>query len=247
MNEYRRDEIGGLTLVGRMVAREGRRGELLQLLEEAVAVCGEHEPDGILSATFHVSPSNPDLVVLYEHYPSRAALDEHLANYERIPAYGEGRARLGELLAKPVEIVEAATPVVRFTREQASNPNLATMDAIRDAMRREDWHRLANFLHPGAALTLHGTGPLCGVFEGRAPFVAALQRLRSATAGVLRPEPVAVAASGDWVTSQIRVRGDREGRAIETLEFISYRFHDGLAVEAHFIPADQREFWEFIA
>lgn len=131
MDAYTREQIGGLALVGRMVAREGKRDELLQLLEEAVAVCGEHEPDGALSATFHVSPASPDLVVLYEHYPSRASLDEHLANYERIPVYGEGRARLRDLLAKPAEIVEAVTPVARFSRK------LPVAELVRRILRAE--------------------------------------------------------------------------------------------------------------
>jgi quinol monooxygenase YgiN len=117
MSAYSREEIGGLVLVGRMLAREGKRDELLQLLDETVALCAEYETDGALTATFHISPANPDLVVLYEHYPSRASLTEHQANYQRIPAYGEMRARMNEFLAAPIEVVEVVKPVVRFARE----------------------------------------------------------------------------------------------------------------------------------
>jgi len=126
MNEYSKDAMKGIALVGRMVAREGKREELLQLLEEAVGVCARHEPDGALTAVFHISPSNPDMVVLYEQYPSRASLDEHLANYERIPVYGELRGRLNALLAKPVEIVEAVEPVVRYSRAATNAEKEAT-------------------------------------------------------------------------------------------------------------------------
>lgn len=120
MSEYAKQTLGGLALVGRMVARPGKREELLQLLDEAIAVFGEHEPDGALTVTIHGSPTNPDMVVLYEHYPGPAALDEHRANYECIPVYGEMRARMNELLAAPVEIVVLATPVVRYTRSDTA-------------------------------------------------------------------------------------------------------------------------------
>lgn len=116
MNRYRREEMGGLALVRRIRAKAGRRNELLQLLEEANALGAEHEPEGALSSTFHLSPVNPDLIVVYLHFPSRASLDEHAANYERIPAYGEMLLRLDDLRAVPDEVVEAMTPVVRFTR-----------------------------------------------------------------------------------------------------------------------------------
>ena len=125
MSAFRREPIEGLALVLRLTAREGKRDELLQVLEEAVALGSEHEPNGALSAVFHVSPSNPDMVVLYEHHPSRASLAEHQANYQRIPAYGEMRARMNELLAAPIEIVEAMTPVVRFTRETGTGTEQA--------------------------------------------------------------------------------------------------------------------------
>lgn len=120
MSSYTREAPTGLALVLRLIAREGKRDELLKVLEEAAALGAEHETDGALGAVFHVSPSNADLVVLYEHYPSRASLAEHQANYQRIPAYGGLRARMDALLAAPIEIVEAMTPVVRFRRDGAA-------------------------------------------------------------------------------------------------------------------------------
>ena len=120
MSAYRREDIRGLVLVGRMLAREGKRDGLLQLLDEGVALCAEHEPDGALSVVFHISAASPDMVIVYEHHTGRAALEEHRANYQRIPAYGDWRARLDELLAAPIEIGEAVRPVVRFTRETST-------------------------------------------------------------------------------------------------------------------------------
>jgi len=116
MTSFNREEIRGIALIGRMVARDGKRDELLHVLDEAIAVCSQHEPDGALVAIFHTSPTDPGLVVIYEHYPGRASLEFHRANYERIPIYGELRARMNELLAAPVEIVEVGRAVARWTR-----------------------------------------------------------------------------------------------------------------------------------
>ena len=117
MNQYKKEPLGGVMLIGRMVAREGKREKLLQFLEELTAAAPEIEgPAAALAVVFSTSPANPDMVVLYEHYASRASLGEHLANHERIPAYRAHLARASELLAQPTEIVEVATPVVRFSR-----------------------------------------------------------------------------------------------------------------------------------
>lgn len=157
MNEYTREEIGGLALVGRMVAREGKRDELLQLLDEAVAVCSQHEPDGALIAVFHTSRSNPDVVVLYEHYPGRASLEFHRANYERIPGYGELRARMNGLLAAPVEIVEAVKPVVRFTRRAPSSGSAEfVVGRLVEAERERDLDAYAACLAAGVEVWING-------------------------------------------------------------------------------------------
>lgn len=117
MNSYTKESLDGLALIGRMVAREGKREELLQFLEEVTAAAAEIEgPAAPLAVVFSTSPANPDMVVLYEHYASRASFDEHLANHERISAYRAHLARASELLAQPTEIVEVATPVARWTR-----------------------------------------------------------------------------------------------------------------------------------
>jgi len=107
-------DLEGLVLVGRAKARSGMRDELIALLREAVALMAPREPDSLL-VTFHVSPTDPDLVVLYEHYASDAAFQEHRANYERFPEYAENRSKLQALLAEPLA-VERLTPVARHQR-----------------------------------------------------------------------------------------------------------------------------------
>ncbi|MEZ4552290.1 MAG: putative quinol monooxygenase [Dehalococcoidia bacterium] len=114
MTDVAMEELGGLVLVGRAKAHPGRRDELLALLREAVGIMAPREP-GSLLATFHVSPADPDLVLLYEHYASDAAFQEHLANYERFPEYQDLRSRLRALLAEPLA-VERFAPVVRHQR-----------------------------------------------------------------------------------------------------------------------------------
>ncbi|MEZ4503083.1 MAG: putative quinol monooxygenase [Dehalococcoidia bacterium] len=112
MTEVALEELSGLVLVGRAKAHPGKRDDLIALLRGAVALMGPREP-GSLLATFHVSPEDPDLVLLYEHYASDEALQEHRANYERFPEYQEIRSRLRSLLVEPLAI-ERFTPVTRY-------------------------------------------------------------------------------------------------------------------------------------
>jgi quinol monooxygenase YgiN len=120
MKTYYKEPLGGIALVGRMFARPGKREELLRFLEEVTAAApGLEGVSAPLTVIFHTSPANPDIVVLYEHYASRALFEEHVANHERIPEYRAFGARGSELQAQPIEIVEVARPVARFTRSDS--------------------------------------------------------------------------------------------------------------------------------
>lgn len=116
MNSYTRETPGGLILVARAYAKEGGREELLAILEEGVALVAEHEREGPLSATFSASATDPNLVVLIEHWPSGAALAEHQSLGETVPAYQAARERLQAVLSRPIEIVEVMRPAVRLTQ-----------------------------------------------------------------------------------------------------------------------------------
>lgn len=123
MSEYTRETPAGLMLFGRAWAIAGKRDELLRLLAEAVDLAAEHEPEGPVSATFSVSTTDPNLVLLQEHWPSRAALGHHQALKATLPAYVALNPRLDALLAKPIEIVEVMQPWVRFSREVTLKEN----------------------------------------------------------------------------------------------------------------------------
>lgn len=236
MSEYTRESTGGLALVGRMLAREGRRDELLQLLEEAVELCAEHEADGALSAAFHISPSNPDLIVLYEHYPSRAALEAHRANYERIPAYGKMRSRMNGLLAAPIEIVEAVRPVVRFSREATGAPsreaNRHLIQRFYAAENARDFDTCASSLAPD--VEVWGNGQL--IRTGRE---AQIQHSRENFAAFpdWQLEVFSLLAAGDTVVARWHGSGTHSasdgalpatGKRIDIFGTTSFEIRDGL-------------------
>lgn len=116
MNGYTREAAEGVVIIARMVAPEGKREELLELLNEIVAGMAEHEPDGPLTTVFHVSNTDPNAVVEYSHFPSRESFEHHRANYTRVPIYAEYRQRLDALLARPIEALEVATPAFKYVR-----------------------------------------------------------------------------------------------------------------------------------
>lgn len=55
LNGYTKEATEGIVVIARMVAPEGKREELLDLLSEMVAAMAEHEPDGPLVT---VTPSS---------------------------------------------------------------------------------------------------------------------------------------------------------------------------------------------
>lgn len=116
MTGYTKEPLEGIVVIARMTALDGKRDALLDLLNEMVVAVAEHEPDGALTSIIHTSNMDPNAVVEYSHFSSRAAFDQHRANYTRVPIYSELRARLGSLLAKPIEPLEVASPLVRYIR-----------------------------------------------------------------------------------------------------------------------------------
>lgn len=251
MSEYTREEISGLALVGRMRARPGKRDELLDVLDEMVSLCSRHEPDGALTAVFHTSPADPDAVVLYEHYPSRASLDEHRRNYERIPAYGEIRARMDALLTGPVDIVEAARPVVRFARavsgagvDGAMVRREANLQLVRRLYEADNAHNPEAY---GACLAIDvevwGNGRL--VRRGRGAQVEHMHENYTAFPD-WQNETLALVADGDVVVARTHGSGTHSatfvgvpatGRRVEFFLSSSYEIRHGL-IQRHWFDAD---------
>ena len=88
----------GCTIIGTVVAKPGKRDELMRILAAQVAPT-RAEP-GCINYDFHCDKADPNIFVFYENFVSREALDEHLTKAHLKPLMD----RLDELLAKPVDI-----------------------------------------------------------------------------------------------------------------------------------------------
>jgi quinol monooxygenase YgiN len=88
----------GCTIIGTVVAKPEKREELLRILSAQVAPT-RAEP-GCINYDFHCDQADPNVFVFYENFRSREALETHL----KMPHLTPLMDRLGELLAKPVDI-----------------------------------------------------------------------------------------------------------------------------------------------
>jgi len=85
----------------RLIARSGRRDELLAVLEE-LAVSTRNEPGNEVFVT-HAARDEPDVVLGYERFVDDAAVDAHRAT----DAVRIAREKLDDLLTEPPEIAYA--------------------------------------------------------------------------------------------------------------------------------------------
>jgi quinol monooxygenase YgiN len=88
----------GCTIIGTVVAKPEKRNELLRIL--AAQVDPTRAEPGCINYDFHCDESDPNTFIFYENFVSKAALEEHLKKPHLKPLMD----RLGELLAKPVDI-----------------------------------------------------------------------------------------------------------------------------------------------
>lgn len=155
MNSYTRETPGGLILVARAYAREGRRDELLAVLEESVTVVAEHEREGPLYE-FSTSANDPNLVVLIEHWPSRAALAEHQSLSETMPAYLAARERLQAVLSRPIEVVDVMRPAVRLMQAAVGQGPAAVVYRLVQAEADRDLNAYAACLAADVEVWING-------------------------------------------------------------------------------------------
>ena len=88
----------GCTITGTVVAKPGKREELLASLSAQVAPTRAEA--GCINYDFHCDKADPNVFVFYENFVSREALDEH----SKQPYLQPLMSRAGELLAKPIEV-----------------------------------------------------------------------------------------------------------------------------------------------
>lgn len=128
-----------------------------------------------------------------------------------------------------------------------AHENLELMRCVLAGMRAGSWESIAPRIAPDASLTIHGESRVSGTYRGRDAYVGGLRKLRMLTAGAFDVQPITMMANDDWCLQFVRVTGNRpNGRELDTYEVILYCVRNGQAVEGHFIPADQREFWEYL-
>jgi quinol monooxygenase YgiN len=90
-----------IAVFAKLTARPGERDALVRELQPFVDMVLADEPGTIVYA-LHATRDEEDSVWLYEVFDGQAGLDAHAANEA---ARAEVGARVGELLAGPVELV----------------------------------------------------------------------------------------------------------------------------------------------
>ncbi len=108
-------DVSGMVLVARLRAQSGRRDALLEAIRAVVQAGVELEP-GCLGVTVHISPDEPDIVFLHEHYASREAFARHRELQQTNERYIELGGHLRSLLAEPITDFKVYTPVFRTIR-----------------------------------------------------------------------------------------------------------------------------------
>ncbi len=86
------------TVMGTVVAKDETHEELRKILAEQVAPTRAEA--GCVNTDFHVDAENPNVFVFYENWRGRADLDAHMKAPHLQPLF----SRLGQLLARPVEV-----------------------------------------------------------------------------------------------------------------------------------------------
>lgn len=189
MNKFNREPPQGLILVVRLYAKEGAREELLAVLEESVTVVAEHECE-LPVYTFSASTTDPNLVVVIEHWPSRAALAEHRTLSATVPAYGSMRERLEEVLSRPIEIADVARPIVRLTPAVVGQAPAAVVHRLVQAEADRDLDAYAACLAPDVEVWINGR-----------PTASSREAQRKATEATLTALP-------DWERETLGVHAD---------------------------------------
>ncbi|MEU9131070.1 putative quinol monooxygenase [Kitasatospora sp. NPDC048540] len=87
-----------VTVVGRAVAKPGKRDQVERLLRAVISPT--HEEEGSLHYSMHQGIDDPDTFVAVERWTSAEALEQHLAT----PHLQHLAEQIGDLLAQPLDI-----------------------------------------------------------------------------------------------------------------------------------------------
>jgi len=192
-------------------------GPMAVVIQEATAQRGDRELVAQIATVWRFSGGKA--VELWDHFADVEAWDRFWETDE------PGAARRDTADGGPT-----AADIVRLVNEVSERGDMATNRFVSDDVI---FHAAGS---NGWAVRLQGKGEVLSLYG----------ELHQRSAGTLRVEPVTVAATRDFAVVLVRMRAEREGRALDQVVCGIWRLDDGVAVELwdHYAdPAACEEFW----
>jgi ketosteroid isomerase-like protein len=120
------------------------------------------------------------------------------------------------------------------------HPNERRVRELYEAIDQRDIESLFSMWAEDAVLTIPGSGPLAGRYEGREAIFGALGRAVELTGGTFSTELLGVLANDSYGVALHRWTASRDGRSVAANNIIVYRFSaDGLIVERSELLEDE--------
>ncbi len=102
-------------------------------------------------------------------------------------------------------------------------------------------------LADGVVFHVPGHGPLGGERQGKDEVVQFVAQLNERTGGDLKVDPYAILANDEYSVALVRIRGDRDGKALEDTGVHVFRIVDGKVAERWSYPGDLYKTDDFFA
>ena len=107
------------------------------------------------------------------------------------------------------------------------------------AFARGDFPAFTAMWSPDIVFHFAGKSMISGTFRGREAVLANVQRNFDLSKGTLNVENIEVLAGERYVSFYNRVRATREGRDLDTHEFVTIKVVEGKTAEWTLVPEDQ--------
>jgi ketosteroid isomerase-like protein len=125
--------------------------------------------------------------------------------------------------------------------------NAALVRRIMEAFANKEGFALRECFAEDAVWHVPGAGIMAGTYRGRAEIFRFLARLPKETEGTYRSKFIDALASETRGAGLYRVRGEREGRAIDIDQLLLFTIRDGVVTEVLALPTDPAAFEAFWA
>ncbi|MFI6319066.1 nuclear transport factor 2 family protein [Nonomuraea sp. NPDC050556] len=121
----------------------------------------------------------------------------------------------------------------------SEHPHIAVAGACYDALAKGDLDHLRDQVFADdVVFHVPGRGALAGEYRGKDAVLGYLGRLAGVTGGTLRYEPEAFMVGDGYVAALLRIRGERDGRALDDRGAQVFRIVDGRISERWSYPQD---------